>query len=128
MPDSPPFDLAKAKKISMKFEADKYHQSIGDLAEVAFQLPGALQEIASLKSDLDRAIKVLNYAESLQPAAIATIKKHGFVFNTDLSDVVEHPEGEKTIREWEKLAFGLYVDLCDLNSRVRRFKEDHVQA
>ena len=51
------------------------------------------------------------WAGEFQPEALAICKKHKFVFD-DLDD------------PWQKLAFALYSDLCEINSRSRQLFED----
>ena len=85
----------------------------------------SLAEIDRLGAKLADAIEILGYTESKHPEAIEMIKKHDFVFRTNLSKVVEHPNDQKTAEEWEKLAFSLYSDICDMHSRIQQFRAEY---
>lgn len=51
------------------------------------------------------------WAQTIQPRALAYIQKEGFVF-----DNLDDP--------WQKLAFSLYTDLCEIESRARHLLEE----
>ena len=48
-----------------------------------------------------------------QPRALEMIRRNGFVFETQL----DKPDGDRSPAElWEKLAFSLYSNLCELTN------------
>ena len=61
-------------------------------------------------------IAALQKIEALQPAALAGMREHGYVFD-------RRPSSEPPVTEadrWQDLAFWLYTDLCEANSICRR--------
>ena len=53
---------------------------------------------------------LIDLVRSKQPEAMATMRQHGYIFND---------EGGP----WEKLAFSLYVDLCELKNAAENLLE-----
>ena len=66
----------------------------------------------------------LGKCQAMQPKAIQMIRDHDFIFTRSLPDVVEHTANEKTIDEWEKLAFSLYTYLTEINMICREVLEE----
>jgi len=59
----------------------------------------------------EELIKFARYAESKQPEALEMIERAGFIF-------------DKSGGSWEKLAFTLYSDLCEINLKARQLFEE----
>jgi hypothetical protein len=66
----------------------------------------------------------LRECQEMQPKAIQMIRDHDFIFTRSLPNVVEHSANEKTIDEWEKLAFSLYTYLAEINTICREVLEE----
>ena len=113
----------------MTFACEMCLAEIGRLqTEIEMREAGKLRfekYILEVEAKLADAIEILGYTESKHPEAIEMIKKHDFVFRTNLSKVVEHPNDQKTAEEWEKLAFSLYSDICDMHSRIQQFRAEY---
>ena len=62
----------------------------------------------------DELVSFAQWAEKLQPNAIALMRDHGIAF-TDLDE------------PWQELAFTFYCNLCEINNRVKHLFEDDEQ-
>jgi hypothetical protein len=83
----------------------------------------ALNELRALLVGLRQAEErneeleaVLAWLEPRQQNVLGMIERNGFVFRTPL----DKPDNVRTDAEkWEKLAFSLYTEICEIDSHVR---------
>jgi len=68
---------------------------------------------------IDELIQFARSAQAKQPAALFYFKRNGFVFDRNLSS----PDLDEVGR-WQKLAFSLYSDLCELELNVRQMFDE----
>lgn len=68
----------------------------------------------------ERAEEALRQIAGIQPFVVEYIRREGFVFATP----ADKPDAKRTKAEmWEKLAFSIYTDLCEVESIARRVLE-----
>jgi hypothetical protein len=60
---------------------------------------------------IDELIQFVRYVQTRQPAALDYFRRNGFVFDNSGG-------------RWEKLAFSLYSDLCELELKVRQMFDE----
>ncbi len=64
----------------------------------------------------DELLLALERIAEWQPAVLETLRRNGVVFTTRL----DKPDDERTEAErWEKIAFSIYTDLCEMDSIAR---------
>lgn len=69
------------------------------------------RQLAELRTRNEALEGLAHRAIVLSEEALATLRKHGFVFNTPLGK----PDAERSPAEmWEKLAFSFYTDLAEM--------------
>lgn len=67
----------------------------------------------SVEQRLADAERALAKIQAVQPETVEMIRRHGFVFETPL----DRPDEFRTEAErWEKLAFSIYMRLCEIES------------
>jgi len=59
-------------------------------------------------TDINDMTAFAAYARDLQPAAVAMLEREGYRFTNILDD------------GWQKVAFSLYTELCELNQKARQ--------
>jgi hypothetical protein len=78
----------------------------------------ALTALDSLRSRMERMEEFIAWLEPMQQGTVAMIRREGFVFETPLQE----SEG------WEKLAFTLYSQICEIDSHVAHLIQETVDA
>ena len=81
--------------------------------DVVHSLAAQLEEAQERERQPREALRRIS---EQQPSTMAVLRKHGFVFDTPLGK----PDEERTEAErWEKAAFTIYTDLCEVDSIAR---------
>lgn len=78
------------------------------------------RELSVALARAERAEEALRQIAGIQPFVVEYIRREGFIFYTPL----DKPDAERNDAErWEKLAFSIYTDLCEVEQIARRVLE-----
>ncbi len=70
----------------------------------------------ALAASVPALVEALKRISEWQPAVLETLRANGIVFRTAL----DKPDDERTDAErWEKVAFSIYTDLCEVDTQAR---------
>lgn len=84
-----------------------------------------LAALDSLRTRYERMGEFIAWLEPMQQRTVAMIRREGFVFETPL----HKPDADRTDAErWEKLAFTLYSNICEIDSYVANVIQETVDA
>lgn len=107
-----------ADRDQWRIECDDAVEIANDRADEVAMLRSELAAKEETMAELTQALRTI---KGIQPQALTTIIAHGFIFARDIAKPIEELD---EVARWEKLAFTLYTDLCEVESLARAALDD----
>jgi hypothetical protein len=111
------FLLSEARDIAERAVAER-DEALEEVARVGDDARAVIKDALLLKenaeTERDEALKALEWAAGRQRHALRIIEENGFIFD----DIGNEPGN------WQHLAFTLYSELCEIESRIRPLCRD----